>query len=56
MSLYDIHKNNYRKGLVQFVGNFMFIIRCVLQTYEQLNHDKIGIFTKKKKDKLVGSF
>ena len=25
MSLYDIHKNNYRKGLVQFVGNFMFI-------------------------------
>ena len=24
MSLYDIHKNNYRKGLVQFVGNFMY--------------------------------
>ena len=27
MSLYDIHKNNYRKGLVQFVGNFMIIFR-----------------------------
>ena len=26
MSLYDIHKNNYRKGLVQFVGNFMFTL------------------------------
>jgi hypothetical protein len=34
----------------------IFIIRCVIQTYEQLNHDNIGIFTKKKNDKLAGSF
>ena len=45
MSLYDIHKNNYRKGLVQFVGNFMSITdTAILDGQQRLTSLYLSLF------------